>query len=214
MVIEPSIGNHLQNLRKERKLSLRKVADHIGIDVSMLSKIENGERQIQAYQLSRIAEFFNVEFRQLQIEFLMQRIHIEYGDIDWAQASKSPIANSAAETIFEVGAFTTITPAAVAAGISTLSNPTPARAMTFKPLAAEIASASILVAERISTASTPLAKADSSSERSAPLQLRTSKSGPSAANVAGLNSSAISTTGLATRRISLFVIIFICRFNP
>jgi transcriptional regulator with XRE-family HTH domain len=80
MVIEPSIGNHLQNLRKERKLSLRKVAEHIGIDVSMLSKIENGERQIQAYQLSRIAEFFNVEFRQLQIEFLMQRIHIEYGD--------------------------------------------------------------------------------------------------------------------------------------
>ncbi len=80
MVIEPSIGNYLQNLRKERKLSLRKVADHIGIDVSMLSKIENGERQIQAYQLSRIAEFFNVEFRQLQIEFLMQRIHIEYGD--------------------------------------------------------------------------------------------------------------------------------------
>lgn len=80
MVIEPSIGNHLQNLRKERKLSLRKVADHIGIDVSMLSKIENGERQIQAYQLSRIAEFFNVEFRQLQIEFLIQRIHIEYGD--------------------------------------------------------------------------------------------------------------------------------------
>jgi len=80
MVIEPSIGNLLQNLRKERKLSLRKVADHIGIDVSLLSKIENGERQIQAYQLSRIAEFFNVEFRQLQIEFLMQRIHIEYGD--------------------------------------------------------------------------------------------------------------------------------------
>ena len=80
MVIEPSIGNLLQNLRKERKLSLRKVADHIGIDVSMLSKIENGERQIQAYQLSRIAEFFNVEFRQLQIEFLMQRIHIQYGD--------------------------------------------------------------------------------------------------------------------------------------
>ena len=80
MVIEPSIGNLLQNLRKERKLSLRKVADHIGIDVSLLSKIENGERQIQAYQLSRIAEFLNVEFRQLQIEFLMQRIHIEYGD--------------------------------------------------------------------------------------------------------------------------------------
>ena len=87
MVIEKSIGNYLQNLRKERKLSLREVADHIGIDISMLSKIENGERQIQAYQLSRIAEFFNVEFRQLQIEFLMQRIHIEYGDQPYLKES-------------------------------------------------------------------------------------------------------------------------------
>ena len=111
--------------------------------------------------------------------------------------------------MLDVGAFTTMTPAAVDAGISTLSNPTPARAITFKPLAAAIASASILVADRINTASTPFASADSNSLRSAPLQLRTSKSGPNAANVAGLNSSAIRTTGLATRRISLFVIIII-----
>ena len=136
------------------------------------------------------------------------------GEIDLADAKSKPIASSAAETIFEVGAFTTITPAVVAAGISTLSNPTPALAITFNPLAAEMASASILVAERINTASTPLESAVSSSPRSAPLQLRTSKSGPSASNVAGLNSSAISTTGLATRRISLFVIIFVSRFNP
>ncbi len=87
MVIETSIGNYLQNLRKERKLSLREVADHIGIDISLLSKIEHGERQIQAYQLSRMAEFFNIEFRQLQIEFLMQRIHLEYGDQPYLKES-------------------------------------------------------------------------------------------------------------------------------
>ena len=136
------------------------------------------------------------------------------GEINLADARSNPIASSAAETIFEVGALTTITPAAVAAGISTLSKPTPARAITFNPFAAAIASASILVAERINTASTPLERAANNSARSAPLQLRTSKSGPSASNVAGLNSSAISTTGLATRRISLFVIIIVCRFNP
>jgi len=61
-------------------MSLREVAEHVGIDISMLSKIEHGERQIQAYQLSSIAEFFNVDFSQLQIEFLMQRIHLDYGD--------------------------------------------------------------------------------------------------------------------------------------
>lgn len=87
MVSETSIGNYLQNLRKEKKISLREVADHIGIDISMLSIIEHGERQIQAYQLSRMAEFFNVEFRQLQIEFLMQRIHLEYGDQPYLKES-------------------------------------------------------------------------------------------------------------------------------
>jgi transcriptional regulator with XRE-family HTH domain len=80
MKSDTEIGSYLQNLRKERKMSLREVAEHIRIDVSMLSKIEHGERQIQAYQLSRIAEFFNIDFRQLQIEFLMQRIHHDYGD--------------------------------------------------------------------------------------------------------------------------------------
>lgn len=80
MKSDTEIGSYLQNLRKERKMSLREVAEHVGIDVSMLSKIEHGERQIQAYQLSSIAEFFNVDFRQLQIEFLMQRIHLDYGD--------------------------------------------------------------------------------------------------------------------------------------
>ena len=85
--MKSDIGRYLQKLRKERKLSLREVAEHIGIDVSMLSKIEHGERQIQAYQLSSISEFFNVDFRQLQIEFLMQRIHLEYGDQPYLKES-------------------------------------------------------------------------------------------------------------------------------
>ena len=92
------------------------------------------------------------------------------GETKRADAKISAIANSAAETIFEVGALTTMTPAAVDAGISTLSKPTPARAITFKPLAAAIASASILVAERIKTASTPAANAGRSSARFAPSQ--------------------------------------------
>ena len=111
--------------------------------------------------------------------------------------------------MFEVGALITRTFAAVAAGMSTLSNPTPARAITFKPVAALMASASIFVAERIRTASTPDFKAARSSSRFAPSQRRISKSEPSTSTVAGLSSSAMSTTGLATRCRSLFVIIFI-----
>ena len=113
-----------------------------------------------------------------------------------------------------MGALTTMTPAAVAAGISTLSSPTPARAMTLRPFAAAIASASILVAERINTASTPAPSAARSSARFAPSQLRTSKSGPSASRVAALSSSAIRTTGLATRSTSFFVIVLIGVLHP
>ena len=116
--------------------------------------------------------------------------------------------------MFDVGALTTMTPAAVAAGISTLSSPTPARAITLRPFAAAIASASIFVAERIRTASTPLPSASSSSARFAPSQLRTSKSGPRASSVAALSSSAINTTGLATRSTSFFVIIVVILLHP
>ena len=47
-----------------------------------------------------------------------------------ARLRMCPTVSSAAEMMFEVGAFTTMTPAVVAALMSTLSSPTPARAMT------------------------------------------------------------------------------------
>ena len=112
-----------------------------------------------------------------------------------AVARRSETASSAALTMLEVGALTTMTPACVAALTSTLSSPTPARATTFSRLAAASASASTCVAERMSTASTS-ASAGSSAERSDPSTCRISKSGPRASTVAGESSSAMSTTGL------------------
>ena len=47
-----------------------------------------------------------------------------------------PTVSSAAEMMFDVGALTTMTPAVVAALMSTLSRPTPARATTFSWVAA------------------------------------------------------------------------------
>ena len=80
MVIEPSIGNYLQNLRKERKMSLREVADHIGIDISMLSKIEHGERQLQSHMIAPIADLFEIDYKSIQIQFINQKILQEFGD--------------------------------------------------------------------------------------------------------------------------------------
>ena len=65
------------------------------------------------------------------------RFHSPWRSAAWAgltlraAASISATASSAAETMLEVGALTTMTPAWVAALTSTLSRPTPARATTF-----------------------------------------------------------------------------------
>ena len=60
---------------------------------------------------------------------------------------------SAAETMFDSGAFATTIPRRVAASTSTLSTPTPARPITLRLSAAAISSAVSFVAERITIAS-------------------------------------------------------------
>src|SRR4051794_13577809 len=115
-----------------------------------------------------------------------------------ATASRSATACSAAETMLEVGALTTSTPRAVAAGTSTLSNPTPARATTLRRSAAASAPASMWVALRTMTASTPVS-AGRRAPRSAPSTVRTSKSDESTSMALGASSSATRTTGRAMR---------------
>jgi transcriptional regulator with XRE-family HTH domain len=45
-------GPYIHNLRKGKKYSLKIVADKLGVDISLLSKIENGERQLQSHMLN------------------------------------------------------------------------------------------------------------------------------------------------------------------
>jgi transcriptional regulator with XRE-family HTH domain len=73
-------GNYIHNLRKEKKYSLKIVADKLGIDISMLSKIENGERQLQSHMLNGLSELFDLDYKEMQIQLLNQRIENEYGN--------------------------------------------------------------------------------------------------------------------------------------
>ncbi len=70
-----------------------------------------------------------------------------------ARLSSSAIVCSAADTTFDWGALQTTTPERVAASMSTLSSPTPARPITFRSVAAAITSASMVVCERTTMAS-------------------------------------------------------------
>ena len=72
-----------------------------------------------------------------------------------AWLSSSAIVCSAAEMMFDCGAFTTITPRAVAAGTSTLSSPMPARPTTTRSVPASSTSAVTCVADRMISALAP-----------------------------------------------------------
>ena len=72
-----------------------------------------------------------------------------------AIASISEIACSAVVTELPPGVFITTTPRAVAASVSMLSTPTPARPITLRPPAASRTSRVTLVAERIAKPSKP-----------------------------------------------------------
>lgn len=62
-----SFGEQIRSLREQRHLSLREVASVIGIDTSLLGKIERNERQATKEQIKLVAKFFKYE-EQLLIE--------------------------------------------------------------------------------------------------------------------------------------------------
>ena len=73
-------GTYIHGLRKEKKYSLKIVADKLKIDISMLSKIENGERQLQSHMLNGLSELFDLDYKKMQIQLLNQRIDEHFGN--------------------------------------------------------------------------------------------------------------------------------------
>lgn len=90
-----TIGERLRTLREEVSLSLREVASHIGIDTSLLGKIERNERQPTKEQIKHIAEFFNIEEKLLIKEMLSDqfayRIMEEEADIDTLKVAEDKV---------------------------------------------------------------------------------------------------------------------------
>lgn len=73
-------GSYIQKLRLNRGLPQKVVAEKLGIDISLLSKIEHGERHVQSHMLKPLSVLFKLNYKELQMQFLNQRIEEEYGD--------------------------------------------------------------------------------------------------------------------------------------
>lgn len=55
-----SIGNILKAIRKERKLTLKELAEQTGVSISFLSQVERGKSSVTLESLKKIADALNV----------------------------------------------------------------------------------------------------------------------------------------------------------
>ncbi|MBX9783532.1 MAG: helix-turn-helix domain-containing protein [Chitinophagaceae bacterium] len=90
-----TIGEQLRTLRENANLSLREVATNIGIDTSLLGKIERNERQPTKEQIKQVATFFKVNEKQLIKEMLSDqfayKIIEEEADLDTLKVAEEKV---------------------------------------------------------------------------------------------------------------------------
>jgi transcriptional regulator with XRE-family HTH domain len=67
-------GKYLKLIREDKRIPQRIVAHRLNIDTSTLSKIELGERQITISMIEGLAEVLGLDYRDLQIKFISEKI--------------------------------------------------------------------------------------------------------------------------------------------
>ena len=77
---QQSLGEILKELRDAQHLPLREVADAIGIDVSLLGRIEKGQRKPSRQLISKFSKFFKVNKSKLLVAFLSDRVVYEMAE--------------------------------------------------------------------------------------------------------------------------------------
>ena len=74
MIIENTFGETVKKLREGENLPLREVAEALGIDTSMLGKIEKNNRKPTKQLIEKFAQYFKVNEKDLIITFLSDTI--------------------------------------------------------------------------------------------------------------------------------------------
>lgn len=91
-----SFGEHLRTIRESANLSLKDVASNIGIDTSLLGKIERNERQPTKEQIRLFAKYFKIDRSELIKEFLSDlfayKILEEEADLETLKVAEAKVS--------------------------------------------------------------------------------------------------------------------------
>lgn len=73
-------GAYLKAQREKKGIPQRIVAHALDVDTSTLSKMELGERQISISMVKPLAEILEIEFKDLQIKYISEKINSNFGN--------------------------------------------------------------------------------------------------------------------------------------
>ena len=97
-----SFGELLRSLREETGQTLKTVAKNLQMDTSLLAKIERNERHPTKQIISQVAEYFNVDKKELQSEFLSDQIAYKILDEEADIRSSSGDRSQTEEKVHEI----------------------------------------------------------------------------------------------------------------
>lgn len=83
-MITENFGIYIRGLRVQAQMPLRKLAASLDIDQSTLSKIERGERQFTSDMISKLAETLSLDYKDLKVRFLADRLSNDLINEDFA----------------------------------------------------------------------------------------------------------------------------------
>lgn len=91
----PRLGEWLRQLRDQRELPLREVADAAGMDLAHLQKIELGQRLPTEEQTRRLAKFFKLDETEIQARRIAEKFQHEFAENAAAKEAISILAEEA-----------------------------------------------------------------------------------------------------------------------
>lgn len=90
-----TFGERIRTLREDSQLSLRALSDEIGIDTSLLAKIERNERTATKEQVKQVAKFFKLNEKEMIKEQLSDqfayKILEEEADLDTLKVAEKKV---------------------------------------------------------------------------------------------------------------------------
>lgn len=75
-----NVGEYIKEKRKNKNITQLKLAESVGIDVTVVSRIEKGIRKPQSSIIKKLSKALNVEEKELKEHYFADKIYHEYGD--------------------------------------------------------------------------------------------------------------------------------------